>query len=139
MITFKDALNILEDINKDLTAYDFKPQSAVMVHGIDDCTSMIFHSAFALKFSNWFLVFTEHSGNHIFHDDEFSVLSFTKPDIIVDVGEFEICDKSKKYWAKKEKVKSSRKIQKLLERVDVSPFPPSERMVEAVIKKVIEE
>lgn len=47
------------------------------MHGVNDMTSMIYVNAFVLKKEEWFCVFTEHYGTHVFHEDDQFVTAYS--------------------------------------------------------------
>ncbi len=66
------------EIAKTLTAYDFKPMSAVLVRFENDAGFMFFESAFVLHELGWYLVFTEHNGHGCWPIEDTLVIEYIR-------------------------------------------------------------
>ena len=82
-----------------LTTHDFHGQTVKVKH--DDGTFMFFESAFALRWKDWYFVFTEHNGYHLFNKEECQVIQYQSKNI-EHAEEFEISEFSAEYWERKE-------------------------------------
>jgi len=83
-----------------LTGHDFQDDIVAVQHG--DGTFLFFKSAFALKWKEWYFIFTEHNGYHLFNDEEgmCQITQYQNKDISPAEG-FEISAESAKYWERK--------------------------------------
>ena len=73
--TIHEAKRKLESLQ--LSAYDFSSDSMVRVIQEGGAGSILFFtSAFALKWKDWYLEFTEHDGNHVYHETDIYVDCF---------------------------------------------------------------
>jgi len=68
------ALDKLEERRKALHAGSFGGGAVQVVH--QDGSTMFFHYAFAERFEQWWLVFTEHCGYHAFYNDDLESISY---------------------------------------------------------------
>jgi hypothetical protein len=66
-----------EEIDKKLTAYDFGNGVVLVEH--DDGSRFFLTHAILFKEDNWWIVFTEHHGIHIFHDEDCTVRTYEVP------------------------------------------------------------
>jgi len=72
MKSYKQAIQKQEEIDKTLTALSFNPKSWVyIIH--EEGTTLIYRSAFAVKYDDWYLIFTEHHGNMLHHNSDVKV------------------------------------------------------------------
>lgn len=69
---------IAEAYDKTLKATDPRFSGIVVVHSLNDFSSFTFSEAFALYYDAWYIVFTEHYGFHLYHEEDASVCMFTK-------------------------------------------------------------
>jgi hypothetical protein len=58
-------------IDKTLDAYDFQNRYVKVEH--DDGSRFLFNYAFVRKDGHYLMVFTEHQGYHVFHEDEVTI------------------------------------------------------------------
>lgn len=79
-MNYKEAYKLAEEKNKTLTSYDFGYGSIVYVLH-QDGTSLTFLNALAYKdkqWCDWYFVFTEHCGFHVFSKDDLSDIRYFK-------------------------------------------------------------
>ncbi|RJQ30315.1 hypothetical protein C4565_00590 [Candidatus Parcubacteria bacterium] len=65
----QEAIQKAEEINKNLTAYDFDACSCVQIED-EEGSSWFLHSAFVLRYKSYYLVFAEHHDTMVFHKDD---------------------------------------------------------------------
>lgn len=80
-VNMKKVHEIAEKYDKNLKATDFSGSSIVAVHSLVDMSSFIFSEAFAMSYKDYYIVFTEHYGFHIYHEDEHSVVMYKREGI----------------------------------------------------------
>ena len=67
------------DVN--LTATDPRFLNVVNIHSTCCMTNVIYDNAFTVKKQEFYIVFTEHNGFHIFHEEEYQIMMYQKIDI----------------------------------------------------------
>jgi len=75
MKSYKEALAEKNRIEKKLSAYDFSIKSLIYISHLEG-TTLVYKNAFALKYDDWYLVFTEHHGSFVYHKDDACVWYF---------------------------------------------------------------
>jgi len=68
-IHLQQALDRAKIFDKGLTAYDFTWGNHVLVVH-DDGTRLDFNFAFYMKENDWYYIFTEHHGCHVYHEED---------------------------------------------------------------------
>lgn len=67
--SYMEAVTVLKECGKKLTAYDFNLCSLVaIIH--EDGTNLYYKSAFTREWKDWIFVFTEHHGSHVYHKSD---------------------------------------------------------------------
>jgi len=77
-IDMKEAYAVAEKYDKKLKATDPRFRGIVIVHSLNDFSSFTFSEAFAMSYKEFYIVFTEHYGFHLYHEDDASVVMFIK-------------------------------------------------------------
>lgn len=77
-VQLKEAHAVAEKYDSTLKSSDPRFQGIVVVQSLDDFSSFTFAKAFAMYYKEYYLVFTEGYGFHLFHEDEAVVVMFTK-------------------------------------------------------------
>jgi len=72
---------IAKDIDSHLSVLDPRFNDMVQVHGQEDTLVHLIPDAFCLKHGCWFLVFSEHHGYHVYHEEEARVVQYTRMEI----------------------------------------------------------
>jgi hypothetical protein len=63
-----------------ITAYDFQWEHRVhVIH--DDGTHLNFNYAFYMKEEEWYYIFTEHHGTHVYHEEDLSAIFTTNKEV----------------------------------------------------------
>lgn len=74
----KKYYEIAEKIEATLKPEEFGGWKLVIVNGKDDSTHLVYDGALAQEYDDWYFVFTEHYGLHIFHKDCYDVSMWSR-------------------------------------------------------------
>lgn len=77
-IPMQEAYAIAEKFNKSLKSDDSRFSGIVIVHSLNDFSSFTFSDAFAVYYKDFYIIFTEHYGFHLYHEEDASVVMYTK-------------------------------------------------------------
>ena len=77
-VMMQEAYAIAEKYNKTLRADDPRFSGIVVVHSLNDFSSFTFTEAFAMYYGEFYIVFTEHYGFHLYHEEDASAVMYTK-------------------------------------------------------------
>jgi len=87
MISLKDAKELAKTIGSTLLATDVRFRRVVYL--TDHCgSSLVYQPAFALRHGSYVLVFTEHHGYHVYHEEDLSFYAQYEDLLIDPVPEF---------------------------------------------------
>ncbi len=73
-LDMKQALEKAKKIDEGLLATDFHATCVSVDH--DDGTRLFFTHALLMKDGSWWMIFTEHHGFHVYHDEDCTVREF---------------------------------------------------------------
>lgn len=76
-VTYKTAYRVATKIDSKLTAYDFSSYKWVRIKHREG-TDLLYRHAFLKKWKEYYLVFTEHHGYHVFHEDDVVCYQYTQ-------------------------------------------------------------
>lgn len=86
-VDMKAAYVIAEKYDRTLKANDPRLNGIVIVHSLDDFSSFTFANAFAMYYKEFFIIFTEHYGFHLYSEDEATVIHYLKREGIAEITE----------------------------------------------------
>jgi hypothetical protein len=66
-MNYKEAKEFADEYDKTITISDLK-DFVYIVHG--DFTTALFTNAFAINYNEWYFIFSEHNGYHIYHKED---------------------------------------------------------------------
>jgi hypothetical protein len=72
------AADVAAEYDEKLLATDPRFRGLVVVKPHMDGSSFTFSDAFILSWNDWYLVFTEHYGTHVFHKEDNDVCAYTE-------------------------------------------------------------
>jgi hypothetical protein len=78
MASYKEALAKAEEIDKKLLATDDIFKGAVMIKSLNCASSIFYADAGAVKWGDWYLVFTEHHGTHVFNNEDYHIYQYKR-------------------------------------------------------------
>lgn len=74
----KEAKEKIEKINKKLKSTDKRFKNSISITNVYDNSFMFFNNGFAEKHDEWWFVFTEHHGFHLYCDDEIKIVQYKR-------------------------------------------------------------
>ena len=86
-VDMKVAHAVAEKYDRALQATDPRFNGIVIVHSLDDFSSFTFANAFAMYYKEFFIVFTEHYGFHLYSEDSAAVVHYLKREGIAEIVE----------------------------------------------------
>lgn len=105
-MTLKEVEEKAQKLNREMSAYDFAPNTYVKVT-TDEGAEFLYPSAFFLKQGDWFVVFAEHHNPVVFHSGDINALySYEVKQYRTDVKEMD--DFKPVDWKKKKKSKGGK-------------------------------
>lgn len=81
-VNMKKYYAIAEEYDKKLKATDPRFRNWVAVQSLNDGAHFTYPDAFAAKHDDWYFVFTEHYGFHLFHEEDARVVELEPKNMI---------------------------------------------------------
>lgn len=77
-MNYEELHKLAEDYSKSLRADDSRLRNTVIIHSTDCMSSSTYENAFVVVKDDWYAVFTEHYGFHLFQYDECNISMYTR-------------------------------------------------------------
>jgi len=78
-LNYKEALAKAESYDAKLRADDCRFNQCVQIISQDCATVLFYDNAFVMKDDEWYYIFTEHYGRHVFHQEDVKIRHYIKP------------------------------------------------------------
>lgn len=70
----EDIKKICDSYDENLSSTDNRFNGIVIIQSIFNNYMTVYDNSFAVKYKDWYFVFSEHEGNAIYHQDDYKII-----------------------------------------------------------------